>query len=66
MLRRKLCPRCKTGKYTYELDPHSAECPYLYCHDGKKCTMYEKLDESGRRPAIFKKLTSVLDKMRKM
>ncbi len=44
MFKRKLCPHCKTGKYTYELDPHSPECPYLSLHNGRKCSMYEKLD----------------------
>ena len=49
MFRRKLCPHCKTGKYTYELDRHSPECPYLACHNGRKCAMYEKLDEPKKR-----------------
>ena len=49
MFRRKLCPNCKTGKYTYELDRHSPECPYLACHNGRKCAMYEKLDEPKKR-----------------
>lgn len=49
MFRRKLCPHCKTGKYTYELDRHSLECPYLACHNGRKCAMYEKLDEPKKR-----------------
>lgn len=34
MCRRKLCPHCKTGKYTHELDSRSPECPYLACHNG--------------------------------
>ena len=49
MFRRKLCPHCKIGKYTYELDSRSPECPYLACHNGRKCAMYEKLDESKKR-----------------
>lgn len=49
MCRKKLCPHCKTGKYTYELDRHSPVCPYFYCHNGKKCAMYKKLDEPKKR-----------------
>lgn len=49
MFRRKLCPRCKTGKRTYQLDNRSPECPYLACHNGKKCAMYKKLDEHKKQ-----------------
>lgn len=45
MCKRKLCPHCETGKQTYELDSKSAECPYLSCHNGKKCGMYKKMNE---------------------
>lgn len=53
MFRRKLCPRCKTGKYTYELDKNSPECPYLSCCKGRKCSMYQKL-EKPKKHAFFK------------
>ncbi len=49
MCRKKLCPHCKTGKYTYELDSHSPVCTYFYCHNGKKCAMYKKLDGPKKR-----------------
>lgn len=45
MCKRKLCPSCKTGQYTYELDKRSPVCPYLGCHNGKQCPMYVKLDK---------------------
>lgn len=45
MLKRKLCPNCKIGKYTYEIDKRSPYCPYLGCCDGKKCSMFVKLDK---------------------
>ena len=45
MFKRKLCPKCKTGKYTYELDKRSPVCPYIGCHNGKKCHMYVKLEK---------------------
>ena len=45
MFKRKLCPKCKTGKYTYELDRRSPVCPYIGCYSGKKCPMYVKLEK---------------------
>ena len=30
-LKKQICPRCKTGKYTYDLDPKSETCPYIGC-----------------------------------
>ena len=58
MFRRKLCPHCKTGKRTYELDSKSPECPYLCCHNGKKCAMYvplEKEEKNGFLRRLFRK-----------
>lgn len=40
---KQLCPHCKNGKRTYELDEQSPMCPYLACHNGKTCAMFEKL-----------------------
>ena len=45
MFKRKLCPTCKTGKYTYELDRRSPVCPYIGCYSRKKCPMYDKLEK---------------------
>ena len=45
MFKRNLCPKCKTGKYTYELDRRSPVCPYIGCYSGKKCPMYVKLEK---------------------
>lgn len=59
MFRKKLCPHCKTGKYTYALDPRSPECPYIYCHNGKKCAMYERLDEPKKQSF----LSCILDRV---
>lgn len=59
MFKRKLCPHCKTGKYTYELDRQSTECPYIYCHKGRTCSMYVKLNETEKKgflSGIFKKV----------
>ena len=45
MFTEKLCPNCKTGQYTYQLDSSSPECPYLSCHNGKSCSMFERINE---------------------
>lgn len=49
MLRRKLCPHCKIGKRTYQLDSRSPMCPYIHCYKGRTCAMYEKLDEHKKQ-----------------
>ena len=66
MFRRKLCPHCETGKYTYELDSRSPACPYLACHNGRKCAMYKKLDKPKKYSflsRIFNKVSVSLKKM---
>lgn len=59
MFRKKLCPHCKTGKYAYELDPRSPLCPYLSCHNGKKCSMFKMLGEPKKQSFI----SHILDKV---
>lgn len=29
--KKQICPRCKTGKDSYELDKRSEACPYIGC-----------------------------------
>lgn len=52
MCKRKLCPHCETGKRTYELDKRSTECPYLLCHNGKKCGMYKKMNKPKKESIL--------------
>ena len=47
-----ICPRCKTGKYTYDLDPKSDVCPYIGCWKRNKCHFYKPL-EKGTKNGIF-------------
>ena len=63
MFRRKLCPHCKTGKRTYQLDSRSPECPYLACHNGKKCVMYKKLDEHKKQNIFECIFECIIDKV---
>lgn len=53
MHKRKLCQHCEIGKQTYELDSKSTECPYLLCHNGKKCSMYKRLN-NPKKTGILK------------
>ena len=45
-LKKQICPRCKTGKYTYDLDPKSETCPYIGCWRRNKCSFYKPLEKA--------------------
>lgn len=49
MFNKKICPRCKTGKYTYDLDPKSEACPYIGCWKRNKCSFYKPLDKNFKK-----------------
>jgi len=40
---KQICSKCKTGKYTYELDPKSECCPYIGCWRRNTCYFYKPL-----------------------
>ena len=44
---KNLCETCKTGLDSLKIDSSSVECPYISCHDGKRCTMYVKIAVPG-------------------
>ena len=46
---KKICPRCKTGKYTYDLDPKSEVCPYIGFWRKNKCPFYKPLDKEHKK-----------------
>lgn len=46
---KKICPRCKTGKYTYDLDPKSEVCPYIGCWRRNKCSFYKPLNKEPKK-----------------
>lgn len=62
MRRKNLCPNCEIGKNTYEIDGKTAECPYLYCHNGKKCTMYRKINKSDSKRGVLKMIMTKIEK----
>ena len=45
--KKQICPRCKTGKYTYELDPKSEACPYIGCWRRNKCSFYKPFEKQS-------------------
>ena len=60
-LKKQICPRCKTGKYTYDLDPKSETCPYIGCWKRNKCHFYKPLDKEPKKGVFsgFKNKRSV-------
>ena len=54
MFNKKICPRCKTGKYTYDLDPKSDACPYIECWRRNKCSFYKPLDKHSKSSLFHK------------
>ena len=60
-LKKQICPRCKTGKYTYDLDPKSETCPYIGCWRRNKCSFYKPLDKESKKGVFsgFKNKRSV-------
>ena len=54
--KKQICPRCKTGKYTYELDPKSEVCPYIECWQRNKCHFYKPLDKTSKKGFLSKLL----------
>lgn len=57
-LKKRICSRCKTGKYTYELDPKSETCPYIGCWKKNRCYFYKPLDKPSKNGILsgFKKM----------
>lgn len=51
--RKQICPRCKTGKESYDLDSHSEACPYIGCWKKGKCPFYVPL-EKPKKAALSK------------
>ena len=47
---KQICPRCKTGKDSYELDKRSEACPYISCWKNGKCAFYEPLEKPKKKP----------------
>ena len=53
--KKQICPRCKTSKYTYELDPKSEVCPYIGCWRRNKCHFYKPHDNKSQIELINSK-----------
>lgn len=43
--KKQLCSKCKIGQESYELDRHSAVCPYISCWRKGKCQFYEPIEK---------------------
>ena len=62
MFNKKICPRCKTGKYTYDLDPKSEVCPYIGCWRRNKCHFYKPLNKTSQKGFLNRILNKESDK----
>ncbi len=51
---KQICPKCKVGKWSYDLDKHSVACPYIGCWKDGKCQFYVPLGKSSKT-SLFKK-----------
>ncbi len=51
-LKKQICPRCKTGKHTYDLDPKSDVCPYIGCWKRNKCHFYKPLEKGPKKGVL--------------
>ena len=60
--RKQICPRCKTGKYTYDLDPKSEVCPYIGCWRRNKCHFYKPLNKTSQKGFLNRILNKESDK----
>ena len=51
MFRKKnqLCPSCKTGKESYELDRFSEDCPHIASYKNSKCPFYLPLENHVKK-----------------
>lgn len=59
----KLCENCETGRKTYELDCHTAFCPYLFHYEGKGCLYYKPIknpEASKVKKSLLKKLINCI------
>ena len=61
-LKKQICPRCKTGKYTYDLDPKSEVCPYIGCWRRNKCHFYKPLSKTSQKGFLNRILNKESDK----
>lgn len=43
--KKQICPKCKVGKESYELDIHSEECPYIWHLKDGKCKFFQPLEK---------------------
>lgn len=66
MFKRSLCAKCEIGRQTYVFDEHSPMCPYSYCHNGKKCSMYKKLRKPKKSRKVKKNLNLTIDKVKEV
>ncbi len=43
-----ICPKCKTGKDSFEPDKNSEICPYIECLENGRCQFYVPLEKPSK------------------
>ena len=51
--KKQICPRCKTGKDSYELDKRSEACPYIGCWKNCICSFYDPLEKPKKENHLW-------------
>lgn len=46
--KKQICPKCKTGKDSYDLDKHSESCPYIGFWKDGKCQFFEPIKSTSK------------------
>lgn len=62
--KKKICPRCKTGKDSYDLDKHSEACPYIGCWKNGKCSFYVPLEKPKKMKSFMRSNKDALKDIR--
>ena len=44
-----ICPKCKVGKESIELDNKSIFCPYIDLHNGDTCKKFSPIENINNR-----------------
>lgn len=54
VIRKYLCPNCKTGQQTYENNQKEPMCPYILHHNGRSCRYFVPIKMTGLQKWINK------------
>ena len=59
--KKQICPKCKTGKESYELDQYSDICPYIDYWKSGKCPFYKPFPKKETPHSISRVIKRLLN-----